>query len=60
MVVDHMTFSVVDNPELRVVAWLPEAGSMKKMRKVVAAFRGSGGARGVSAVASTAKLARMR
>jgi transcriptional regulator with XRE-family HTH domain len=60
MVVDHMTFSVVDNPELRVVAWLPEAGSMKKMRKVVAAFRGSGGSRGVSAVASTAKPARMR
>ena len=60
MVVDHMTFSVVDNPELRVVAWLPEAGSMKKMRKVIAAFRGGAGARGVSAVASTAKPARMR
>jgi transcriptional regulator with XRE-family HTH domain len=60
MVVDHMTFSVVDNPELRVFAWLPEAGSMKKMRKVVAAFRGSGGARGVSSVASPAKPLRMR
>lgn len=60
MVVDHMTFSVVDNPELRVVAWLPEAGSMKKMRKVIAAFRGGAGGRGVSAVASTAKPARMR
>jgi transcriptional regulator with XRE-family HTH domain len=60
MVVDHMTFSVVDNPELRVFAWLPEAGSMKKMRKVVAAFRGSGGARGVSSAASPAKPLRMR
>ena len=60
MVVDYMTFSVVDNPELRVVTWLPDAGSMKKMRKVVAAFRGSGGTRGVSAVASTATPARMR
>jgi transcriptional regulator with XRE-family HTH domain len=60
MVVDYMTFSVLDNPELRVVTWLPDAGSMKKMRKVVAAFRGSGGNRGKSAVASTAKPARMR
>jgi len=60
MVVDYMTFSVLDNPELRVVTWLPDAGSMKKMRKVVAAFRASGGTRGVSAVASTAKPARIR
>ena len=60
MVVDHMTFSVVDNPELRVVAWLPEAGSMKKMRKVIAAFRGGSGARGVSSAASAAKPLRMR
>jgi transcriptional regulator with XRE-family HTH domain len=60
MVVDHMTFSVVDNPELRVFAWLPEAGSMKKMRKVVAAFRESGGARDVSSAASPAKPLRMR
>ena len=60
MVVDHMTFSVVDNPGLRVIALLPEASSMKKMRKVIAAFGNGAGARGVSAVASTAKLARMR
>jgi transcriptional regulator with XRE-family HTH domain len=60
MVVDYMTFSVVDNPELRVVTWLPDAGSMKKMRKIVAAFRRSGGTRAVSAVASTAKPTRMR
>src|SRR5580700_478202 len=33
MVVDHMTFSVVDNPELRVIALLPEASSIKKMPK---------------------------
>jgi hypothetical protein len=60
MVVDHMTFSVVDNPELRVFAWLPEAGSMKKMRKVIAAFRGGSGARGVSSAAIAAKPFRMR
>ena len=58
MVVDHMTFSVVDSPELRVVAWLPEAGSMKKMRRIIAAFRGSAGARRVSSIASTARPAR--
>jgi hypothetical protein len=58
MVVDHMTFSVVDNPELRVVAWLPEAGSMKKMRRIIAAFRRGSGARRVSSIASTARLAR--
>jgi hypothetical protein len=36
-----MTFSVADNPELRVVAFLPvaEANSINKMRKVIAAFR---------------------
>jgi hypothetical protein len=60
MVVDHMTFSVVDNPELRVIALLPEASSMKKMRKVIAAFRGGAGARGVLAAASRAKPAPMR
>ena len=60
MVVDHMTFSVVDNPELRVIALLPEASSIKKMRKLIAAFRGSRRARGVPSAASTAKPARMR
>jgi transcriptional regulator with XRE-family HTH domain len=60
MVVDHMTFSVVDNPELRVIALLPEASSIKKMRKLIAAFRGSGRARRVPSAASTAKPARMR
>jgi transcriptional regulator with XRE-family HTH domain len=60
MVVDHMTFSVVDNPELRVVAWLPEASSMKKMRKVIAAFGDRAGARGALAAASRAKPDPMR
>ncbi len=60
MVVDHMTFSVVDNPELRVIALLPEASSIKKMRKLIAAFCGSGRARRVPSAASTAKPARMR
>jgi hypothetical protein len=60
MVVDHMTFSVLDNPELRVVAWLPQASSMKKMRKVIAAFGNRAGARGGLAAASRAKPSRMR
>jgi transcriptional regulator with XRE-family HTH domain len=59
MVLDHMTFSVVDNPELRVVALLPEASSMKKMQKVIAAFGNGAGARRVSSVASTARTARL-
>jgi hypothetical protein len=60
MILEHMTFSVVDNPELRVIAMLPvvEASSIKKMRKVIAAFRGGAGARAVSSSASTAKRAR--
>ncbi len=60
MVVDHMTFSVVDNPGLRVIALLPEASSMKKMRKVIAAFGDRAGARGALAAASRAKPAPMR
>jgi transcriptional regulator with XRE-family HTH domain len=62
MIVDHMTFAVVDNPELRVIALLPaaEANSMKKMRKVIAAFRGGARARVVALAASTAKPARLR
>ena len=61
MIVDHMTFAVVDNPELRVIALLPaaEANSMKKMRKVIAAFRGGAAVRAVSLAANT-KPARMR
>ena len=60
MILEHMTFSVVDNPELRVIAMLPatEANSIKKMRKVIAAFRGGAGVRAVSSSASTAKRAR--
>jgi hypothetical protein len=40
MLVEHMAFSPVDNPELRVFALLPtaEANSISKMRKVIAAF----------------------
>jgi hypothetical protein len=60
MIVDHMTFSVVDNPELRVISFLPasEASSIKKMRKIIAAFRGDAGARGVSSATSAQKRAR--
>jgi len=60
MVVDHITFSVVDNPELRVIALLPvaEASSKKKMRKVIAAFRSGEGTRAGALVASTATTER--
>jgi transcriptional regulator with XRE-family HTH domain len=63
MIVEHMTFSVVDSPELRVISLLPtpEANSIKKMRKIITAFRsGARAARGVSSAASTAKTARVR
>jgi hypothetical protein len=41
MLVDAITLSVSDNPEMRVVTLLPtdEANSVNKMRKVIAAFR---------------------
>jgi transcriptional regulator with XRE-family HTH domain len=40
MLVDTMTFSLADNPELRVSCFLPtaEANSISKMKKVIAAF----------------------
>jgi hypothetical protein len=40
MLFEHMAFSVVDNPELRVLVLLPlaEANSINKMRKIIAAF----------------------
>lgn len=57
MIVDHMTFSVVDSPELRVNVLLPvvEASSTKKMLKVIAAFRNGGGTRRIASAANTAK-----
>jgi hypothetical protein len=41
MLVDAITLSVSDNPEMRVVTLLPtdEANSINKMRKLIAAFR---------------------
>lgn len=41
MIVEHTTFSVSDNPELRVVVFLATAASnsIAKMKKIVAAFR---------------------
>ena len=41
MLFEHMAFSVVDNPEQRVIALLPmaEGNSISKMRRVIAAFR---------------------
>jgi transcriptional regulator with XRE-family HTH domain len=40
ILVDTMSFSVADNPELRVFCFLPtaEANSISKMRKVIASF----------------------
>jgi hypothetical protein len=39
--VEHIWFSLADNPEVRIVALLPaaEANSISKMRKVIGAFR---------------------
>jgi transcriptional regulator with XRE-family HTH domain len=41
MIVEHTTFSVSDNPELRLVVFLAAAASnsIAKMKKIVAAFR---------------------
>jgi transcriptional regulator with XRE-family HTH domain len=42
MIVEHATFAVGDNPELRLLVFLAaaESNSIAKMRKVVAGFRG--------------------
>jgi transcriptional regulator with XRE-family HTH domain len=42
MIVEHTTFLVGDNPELRLLVFLPaaESNSIAKMRKVIAGFRG--------------------
>jgi len=44
MIVEHTTFSVSDNPELRLVVFLATAASnsIVKMKKIVAAFRKRG------------------
>jgi transcriptional regulator with XRE-family HTH domain len=49
MIVEHTTFSVSDNPEVRLVVFLAAAGSnsIAKMQKVVAGFR-----RGASSASS--------
>jgi hypothetical protein len=60
MILDHMTFSLVDNPELRVLLPAAEANSIRKMRKIIAAFRSGARARGLSLAASTAKPTRGR
>jgi transcriptional regulator with XRE-family HTH domain len=41
MIVEHTTFSVIDNPELRLIVFLAAApsNSIAKMKKIVAAFR---------------------
>jgi transcriptional regulator with XRE-family HTH domain len=43
---EHMMFLLADNPELRVVVFLPaaEANSISKMRKVIGAFQNGAGA----------------
>ena len=42
MVVEHATFLMGDNPELRLLVFLPaaESNSFAKMRKVIGGFRG--------------------
>ena len=41
MIVEHTTFSVIDNPELRLIVFLATAASdsIAKMKKIVATFR---------------------
>ena len=52
MIVEHTTFSVSDNPELRLVVFLAPAASnsIAKMKKIVAAFR-----KGASSTSSGAR-----
>ena len=52
MIVEHTTFSVSDNPELRLVVFLAAAASnsIAKMKKIVAAFR-----KGASSTSSGAR-----
>ena len=52
MIVEHTTFSVSDNPELRLVVFLAAtaSNSIAKMKKIVAAFR-----KGVSSTSSCAR-----
>jgi transcriptional regulator with XRE-family HTH domain len=52
MIVEHTTFSVSDNPELRLVLFLAAAASnsIAKMKKIVAAFR-----KGASSTSSGAR-----
>src|SRR6202041_662595 len=53
MIVEHTTFSVIDNPELRLIVFLATAASdsIAKMKKIVATFR-----KGASSRSSTARL----
>src|SRR3984957_8819388 len=53
MIVEHTTFSVSDNPELRLVVFLAAAASnsIAKMKKIIAAFR-----KGASSTSSGARL----
>jgi hypothetical protein len=52
MIVEHTTFSVSDNPELRLVVFLAAAASnsIAKTKKIVAAFR-----KGASSTSSGAR-----
>ena len=56
MLVDAVTLLVSDNPEMRIVTFLPtdEANSINKMRKVIAAFRNEA-ASGVSRLQGSSK-----
>ena len=49
MVVEHTTFSVVDNPELRLVVFLAAAASnsIAKMKKIVASFHSGSPSSGI-------------
>jgi transcriptional regulator with XRE-family HTH domain len=52
MIVEHTTFSVIDNPELRLIVFLATAASdsIAKMKKIAATFR-----KGASSISSGAR-----
>ena len=52
MIVEHTTFSVIDNPELRLIVFLATAASdsIAKMKRIVATFR-----KGASSISSGAR-----
>jgi transcriptional regulator with XRE-family HTH domain len=60
MIMEHATFLVEDNPEIRVLVFLAaaEANSIAKMRKVIAGFRGTAASRSSGVLGRKKEVAR--